>query len=97
MSDLKPCPFCGYPYAGEIENGETLLGFTHFACAQCQAQVIGGNEETAARMWNTRPMESALRTEIMILEAELEECKKWLEIYRICSEGGPTHYDQMSQ
>jgi hypothetical protein len=64
LIEYRPCPFCNYPFVGKIQNGETLIGMTHIACASCEAQVIGGNFDTAVKMWNTRPIEDELRNHI---------------------------------
>ena len=67
MSGMKPCPFCGKEdlYFEQDEEGETNI-----VCDWCEYktrifQTIGD----AARWWQTRPIEDALRKRI----AELEE------------------------
>ena len=69
MSGMKPCPFCGKEdlYFEVDEEGETNI-----VCDWCEYktrifQTIGD----AARWWNTRPIEDALRKRIAELEAEL--------------------------
>ena len=62
--ELKPCPFCGNKYAGEIEHGDTLIGFYHIACAKCEAQIVGGTLEAAKQLWNKRSKEDQLKTQL---------------------------------
>ena len=62
--ELKPCPFCGNKYAGEIEHGDTFIGFYHIACTKCEAQIVGGTLEAAKQLWNTRPEEDQLKTQL---------------------------------
>ena len=58
MSELKPCPFCG---------GEAELCYSEVDtfCRKCNVM-----QET--ELWNTRPIEDALRLRIAELEAESE-------------------------
>jgi Lar family restriction alleviation protein len=70
MSGMKPCPFCGKEdlYFEVDEEGETNI-----VCDWCEYktrifQTIGD----AARWWNTRPIEDALRKRIAELETESE-------------------------
>ena len=58
MSELKPCPFCG---------GEAELCYSEVDtfCRKCNVM-----QET--ELWNTRPIEDALRLRIAELEAEIE-------------------------
>ena len=59
MSELIPCPFCG---------GEAELCYSEVDtfCRQCNVM-----QET--ELWNTRPIEDALRLRIAELEAENEK------------------------
>ena len=68
MSELKPCPFCKH-FAGfsVILPYEEYPG--HVACMFCGA-------ETPFDIWNTRPIEDALRARI----AELEAKQRWIPV-----------------
>ena len=59
MSELKPCPFCG---------GEAELCYSEVDtfCRKCNVM-----QET--ELWNTRPIEDALRLRIAELEALVDE------------------------
>ena len=68
MSDLKPCPFCG---------GEAELCYSEVDtfCRKCNVM-----QET--ELWNTRPIEDALRLRIAELEAEIERLTAHSDIER---------------
>lgn len=62
MSDLKPCPFCGYSHIRppRDENGAI--------CPRCGTEGFGD--------WNTRPIEDALLTRAETAERELAELRE---------------------
>ena len=68
MSELKPCPFCG---------GEAELCYSEVDtfCRKCNVM-----QET--ELWNTRPIEDALRLRIAELEAEIERLTAHSDIER---------------
>ena len=68
MTDLKPCPFCGRKNIADYlsESGEILT-----YCIDCFEDTNGHPDRFD--VWNTRPIEDALR-------AELDDLKKRLEI-----------------
>jgi hypothetical protein len=65
MSELKPCPFCGWNYA---ESAWNEFGDQYWVCDQC-----GATSGTVNSMWdwNTRPIEDALNARIEELEHDL--------------------------
>lgn len=72
MSDeLKPCPFCGSSHIRNIENG---MGQNLTGCNSCGSRITYQIEdlELAAKVWNTRPVEDALRAENERLREALE-------------------------
>ena len=76
MSELKPCPFCGYePETKEVHvypNGEKSPAF--IKCKRCNYHLFSYNEEGLFVHWNCRPTENALR-------AENERLRKALKVY----------------
>lgn len=76
--ELKPCPFCGGEAHIGAGYGSAFDGTVYFAecmMAKCPAQPeldCFDTVEKAAEVWNTRPVEDALRARI----ADLEEALK---------------------
>ena len=63
MSDLKPCPFCG----GEVVREATGVGqITEVSCGECGRCLQISDEE-----WNRRPIEDALRAELVLAKEAL--------------------------
>ena len=64
---LKPCPFCG----GEAVLCEIATGHPRFymRCEDCHSEAgICATEEEAEMIWNSRPIEDALRKRVEELE-----------------------------
>jgi hypothetical protein len=89
MSEMKPCPFCGSDarISKNIErticcaNRHCLLGMTY----DNDFPAVGFSET----VWNTRPIEDALRAQLQetthnleIAESKLKVAKEALEIYK---------------
>jgi len=59
MSELKPCPFCGYePETRKVHvypNGETSPA--SIKCKRCNYYLFGYNEEALFVHWNCRPLD----------------------------------------
>ena len=64
MSELKPCPFCGQ------EAEESFAGGGNIACGNrdCQAGML----MLYPSVWNTRPIEDALRAQLAERDALIE-------------------------
>jgi Cys-tRNA synthase (O-phospho-L-seryl-tRNA:Cys-tRNA synthase) len=62
MSELKPCPFCGWEFA---EHAWNEFGEEYRVCDQC-----GASSGTVDSKWDwqSRPIEDALNTRIAELE-----------------------------
>ncbi len=77
MNELKPCPFCGnevYPaISASLDDGNTR-------CRNCGAKM-------PTKVWDTRPIEDALRARI----AELEAKQRWIPV----SERLPEEYEDV--
>ena len=85
MSDkLRPCPFCRGD-VWPVEHIDTSIGkhFWRVECLHrdCEAEGIScasyNSAEDAARIWNNRLVEDALRAENEALSAELETLRKF--------------------
>lgn len=66
--ELKPCPFCGDSNLTEIKGGE---GQRAWSCDYCGADgplVSTNDPEKAEKAWNRRPIEDALKAEIVRLQ-----------------------------
>lgn len=78
MSELKPCPFCGY-YGVPVEIS-TITNEKFFECGNCGAsgQRIGIDDKysTLLTNWNTRPIEDKLQAEIERLKSE----RRWIPV-----------------
>lgn len=70
MSELKPCPFCGWEFA---EHAWNEFGEEYRVCDQC-----GASSGTVDSKWDwqNRPIEDALTARIAELEAE----KCWVPV-----------------
>ena len=73
MSELKPCPFCGIvptvegdPFSEEYIRGYNsgLIGCRNVACAFGGEYISKATQKEATTIWNTRPIEDALRAEL---------------------------------
>ena len=62
MSELKPCPFCGFPANFENVNGIDTLYYA--VCSWCAAQSTHGTKEKVTEAWNNRAYEDKLREEL---------------------------------
>jgi len=75
MSELKPCPFCGYePETRKVivyPNGEKSLAF--IKCRRCNYWLFGYNYEALVVHWNCRPIENTLRDELIDTDMLLKE------------------------
>lgn len=62
MSELKPCPFCGHNeyLETQYENGDHWVYCDY--CGATGSVHVGDNSEFD--LWNTRPIEDALRAEV---------------------------------
>lgn len=71
--ELKPCPWCGQiPKLTEYEGAQMPF------CANDHCPMVGDDtdpstNEEAAAIWNTRPIEDALRAELEAARAEDEK------------------------
>lgn len=64
--ELKPCPVCG------SENVTSAAGFV--VCKNCNVSTaIGVTQEESNRLWNTRPLEDALRARAEKAEAMIDK------------------------
>ena len=74
MSELKPCPFCG---EGLIRftpdpTSSQMPGLPLIGCKHCHWYREGRNYPEIEAVINSRPIESALRTQVEGLEGEVE-------------------------
>lgn len=71
--ELRPCPFCG---------SEDLVYLPIVWCKKCDAQVkIADNLEDTIKLWNTRPIEDALRARIAELEEKLKRFEEFTSVF----------------
>ena len=84
---LKQCPFCGSDvWPVEHIDLSIIKHFWRVECldSDCEAEGISctsyDSAEDAARIWNTRPVEDALRTENEELRAKWQSVP-WEELY----------------
>lgn len=76
MSELKPCPFCGWEFA---EHAWNEFGEEYRVCDQC-----GASSGTVDSKWDwqSRPIEDALRKRIAELEGEIDQLTAHSDIER---------------
>lgn len=82
MDDLRPCPFCGSKPIMEISE-DVRLGIIELAncvCRNCgasspliQVRSTPYFEVRMQKLWNTRPLEDALRAELETARARIAE------------------------
>ena len=65
MSELKACPFCG-----SDQVGDHLPGYVSFGC--CNDANCSLTQRFPTQVWNTRPIEDALRAENEELRSRLD-------------------------
>lgn len=74
MKELKPCPFCGSDAEMHFDRlcGKTIY-MVKCSVDKCQCQEMGWHEteDEAIAIWNTRPIEDALRKRVEELESLL--------------------------
>ena len=67
---VKTCPWCGHEAKAKVVDGETLYNCLNIDCPT--------GHWTPLKVWNTRPIEDALRLRIAELEAENDILKDHL-------------------
>ena len=78
MAELEPCPFCNGTHSINVINFFT--GDSYRKCDICGAEAPEAKTpEEAAKVWNTRPAEDALKAEVERLKADNERLKKALK------------------
>lgn len=81
MSDLKPCPI---PSCGGMGSYEETEDGDHYVecvdCGYCGKSFM--SFDAAVDWWNTRPIEDALRAEVVELKCEAAMLKESTEQYR---------------
>ncbi|HNX37050.1 MAG TPA: Lar family restriction alleviation protein [Candidatus Cloacimonadota bacterium] len=91
--ELKPCPFCGSKPHHITADLLTRPCF-YYECENktCHASEKGWHdtEQEAIDAWNSRPIEDALRSRIVELEAENERLTKAMEKAIGIIDGCPT-------
>lgn len=78
-NELKPCPYCGTHIVAHEHDG--IYNWVECQNVDCQASgnvvmILGRvevGEAIAAKKWNTRPIEDALRARIAELEAAIDD------------------------
>lgn len=73
MSELKPCPFCGNEtiYDVAIETNRAAV-----RCTKCGHGINGAPPEAVYKLWNTRPIEDALRAELAQARDALKQIRE---------------------
>lgn len=67
--ELKACPFCG-------SKDLNLVRDKYIICNSCNAFSPDDKAENRNELWNTRPLEDALRSRVEELERELDKAIK---------------------
>lgn len=74
QATLRPCPFC----EGEADFGGQKYPFV--GCMSCGAQTgLQDTEAEARRAWNTRPIQSRLKSKLDLKGSENSKLRKALE------------------
>jgi hypothetical protein len=88
MSDLKPCPFCGYePETRKVIVYPKLYGERSPAfikCRRCNYGLFGYNYEALVVHWNCRPVENTLRDELIDTDMLLKEATETIGAVVAC-------------
>ena len=68
--ELKKCPFCGSNELYDDSVPSVYGEYTWIRCEKCAAQGSAFLDDEPSKHWNTRPIEDALRKDIMELQQE---------------------------
>jgi hypothetical protein len=79
MSELKPCPFCGKSDMLKIKETKSAPILTFISCNRCGGDVCQDDERD---VWNRRPIEDGLRSEVARLKARLGEAEEIVHYLR---------------
>jgi len=80
VSELKPCPFCNKTNKLRVlSEGQinAVFGVVCYNCC-CQFHCRADSETDAKIVWNTRPIEDALRAEIDQLKHQVANLEQQL-------------------
>lgn len=69
MSELKPCPFCGSIELVREYDGDGRAWVVCRRCS-CEGPVVHKRQDEGDPHWNTRPVESALQSDLATLRAQ---------------------------
>lgn len=85
MSELKPCERCGSDnwlfsgprYLRLAKQTDQPIDWA-VVCKKCGIKVEGYFKDETEKIWNTRPLEDALRAENARLQKQFETAKAWI-------------------
>lgn len=73
---IEPCPFCGTSVVSCEYDGHYIwveCGNSNCKASMMAVRMDNGDADEAKKMWNTRPIEDALRAELAKARAEIAE------------------------
>jgi hypothetical protein len=81
---IEPCPFCGTSVVSCEYDGHYIwveCGNSNCKASMMAVRMDNGDADEAKKIWNTRPIEDALRAQLAEAQAEVDRLEKELVLH----------------